>query len=89
MKRPTMQSDPAGLAGTIGAIIGAIITLLVAFGVELSPAQVQAILGLVAVAGPLVVAAVVRRYAWAPDSVARRTEQAISVGQRRQTYPPP
>ena len=76
---PTMRSDPSGVAGTAGAIVAAVVTLLVAFGVDLTPPQVQAILGLVAVAGPLVVAAVVRRHAWTPDSVARLTYRLTGI----------
>ncbi len=69
MNRPTMQTDPSGAVGTISAAVGATLALLVAFGIDLTPTQVEAILGVVATVGPIVVAILIRRHAWAPASV--------------------
>ncbi len=68
MNRPTMQTDPSGVVGTISAAVGATLALLVAFGVDLTPGQIEAILGVVATVGPIVVAILIRRHAWAPAS---------------------
>lgn len=49
-----MKNEPALTVAGIAAAVGAVITLLVAFGLELSEKQVAAILGLVTIVGPLV-----------------------------------
>ena len=49
---------PVITAATITAGVGALITLLVAFGVPITTEQESAILGLVAVLGPIIVAVV-------------------------------
>ena len=49
---------PVITAATITAGVGALITLLVAFGVPITVDQESAILGLVAVLGPIIVAVV-------------------------------
>jgi len=57
-----MKTEPALItAGVISALAAAILAVVVAFGVELSDAQTSAILGLVAVAGPFVAGALIRR----------------------------
>lgn len=55
-----MKNEPLVTVASITAIVGAIITALVAFGIDLSKDQQTAILGLVTVVAPLVVALVVR-----------------------------
>lgn len=55
-----MPNEPVLTVGSITAIIAAVLSLLVAFGVDLSDAQTQAILGLVAILGPLVAALISR-----------------------------
>ena len=79
--KPTMDTDPAGLVGTVAAAVGAVLALLVAFGIDLTETQIVAILAVVSTVGPIVVAIVIRRRAWAPAShvaairrVARREE---------------
>lgn len=69
MNLPTRTTDPSGLFGSIGTAVGALLALLVAFGVDLTQEQVTSILGVVAAVGPLVTAWAIRRYAWAPQSV--------------------
>lgn len=63
------HTDPSGLFGTAGTLVAAVIALLVAFGVPLTPDQTQAILGVLAAAGPAVVAWRIRRHAYAPETV--------------------
>ncbi|TCB97591.1 hypothetical protein E0H26_11785 [Micromonospora zingiberis] len=65
------QSEPVMSAATITAAVTAVIALLVAFGLELSEGQTAAILGVVAVVGPLVAGWWARRSAYAPATVAR------------------
>lgn len=56
----TFQGEPAVTVGTVTAAVAAVVSLLVAFGVELSQDQQVAILGLVAVVAPVLVGLVVR-----------------------------
>lgn len=65
------STNPALTVGGVGSAVGAVITLLVAFGVDLSKEQVEAILGVVLVAGPVVLAAITRARVYAPATVAR------------------
>lgn len=55
-----MSREPLVTVSTITALVAAVIGLLVAFGIDLSKDQQTAILGVVAVAAPLVVAAFAR-----------------------------
>lgn len=61
--------EPARNAGIATAVAGAAITAVVAFGVDLTPGQTAAILGLVTVLAPLLQAAWTRRQVWAPHTV--------------------
>jgi hypothetical protein len=51
-----MTREPLVTAATVTALVTAVIGLVVAFGIDLSTEQQTAILGVVAVAAPLVVA---------------------------------
>lgn len=52
-----MKSEPVITVASITALVAAILALLAAFGLNLSPDQKTAILGVVAVVAPLVAAA--------------------------------
>lgn len=65
------SGEPAVTVGAVAAAVGAVLTLLIAFGVNLSEAQTEAILGVVLVAGPLVLAAITRGRVWSPATVAK------------------
>lgn len=65
------STEPALSVGGVAAAVGALLTLLIAFGVDLSEAQTEAILGVVLIAGPVVLAAITRGRVYAPASVAR------------------
>lgn len=82
MKLPTKDSDPSGLVGMVATFVGAILGLLVAFGVDLTPDQVKAVVLVVTTGGPLVVALLIQRWAWAPDTVDRElaNERALYTG---------
>ncbi|MFF0721357.1 hypothetical protein [Micromonospora sp. NPDC003816] len=65
------STEPVMSAGAITAAVTAVLTLLVAFGLDLTEGQTTAILGVVAVVGPIVAAWWGRRSAYAPATVAR------------------
>ena len=65
------STEPLFTVGSITAAVTAVLALLVAFGLDLSGDQKQAILGVVAVAAPIIVAAVARRKVYSPATVAR------------------
>lgn len=52
--------EPVMLAATIVSLVGAVIALLIAFGVDLTQEQTAAIVGLTNVVAPLVAALFVR-----------------------------
>ena len=52
--------EPAVIVGMITSLAAAVIACLVAFGLPLTDDQVQALLGLVAVVGPIVAAVITR-----------------------------
>lgn len=54
------EREPAAILGTITAGVAAVITLAVAFGLDLTDEQTAAILGVVAVVAPLVAAFLTR-----------------------------
>lgn len=56
-----MTTEPALTIGSFTALAAAAITLLVAFGVEVTEEQQTAILGFVAVAGPIVAGFLTRK----------------------------
>jgi len=55
-----MPKEPVLTGATLLALVGSVLTLLVAFGVDLDAQQQAAVLGLATVVAPLVVAVVVR-----------------------------
>lgn len=79
-----MNDDPSALWGSVVTTVGATVALLVAFGVELTDQQVQAVLGVFAAVGPLVTALLIRRTAWRPSSVRRAVAEAAARGE----FPP-
>lgn len=64
-------SEPLVTVGTITAAVTAVLAMLIAFGLPVSDDQQTAILGVVAVAAPLVVAAIARGRVYAPATVSR------------------
>ncbi|UFU03423.1 hypothetical protein LQF12_02095 [Ruania suaedae] len=55
-----MTREPAAIIGAIGTAVGAILALLVAFGIDVTEEQQTAILGVVAAVGPIVVGLLIR-----------------------------
>lgn len=54
------DNEPAITAGSIVALVGAVIAVAIAFGAPITPEQKEAVLGLVAVVAPILVALLVR-----------------------------
>ncbi len=66
---PGTASEPLLSTGTIVTTATAILALIVSFGVPVTDAQQAAILGVLAVTAPLLVAIVGRGRVYAPDTV--------------------
>ena len=71
-----MDREPVVTPAVVSAAVAALLALLVAFGLPLTQDQTAAVLGLVAVAAPVVAAVVARRWAYAPRTVRRLTRRA-------------
>lgn len=66
---PGSSKEPLLTVGTITAVAAAILGCLVAFGIHVTDDRQSAILGVIAVIAPLIVAAVGRARVWSPSSV--------------------
>lgn len=66
------QREPVLTAATAGALVAALVTVLVQFGVPITDAQADAISVFVAVAFPIAAATVARRKATPADQVVER-----------------
>lgn len=69
MSTPNLRTEPAVIVGAITAGATAVIALLVAFGVDLTAEQQAAVLGVVAVAAPVIAGLVIRGRVYAPATV--------------------
>ena len=67
----SIEREPAALVGTITGLAAAILTALIAFGVDLDQTQHDALLGLVAVAAPIIAGIVIRGKVYSPETVER------------------
>lgn len=65
------SSEPLWSVGGVTAAVTAVLAVVTAFGLPLTDAQQAAILGLVAVVAPLVVALIGRTRVYAPATVER------------------
>lgn len=82
-----MKTEPVITVGGLGAAAAAILALLVAFGIPLSDDQQTAILGVVAVLAPLVVAYVARRYVTANSAVVEQAKDGQVVAGEANSIP--
>jgi hypothetical protein len=64
-----LNDEPVLTAATISAAVGALLTLLVAFGVSFSTAQIAAIMGVLTVGGPFIVGFINRSMTYTAKSV--------------------
>jgi len=78
-----MNTEPARLIASITGGVAALITLLVAFGVDLTEDQKTAILGIVAVAAPIIAGLFIRQNVYSPNSV-----ETIAADQYNAGVPP-
>lgn len=60
LEMTAMQNEPVMTGATVLAAVGAVLTLLIAFGVDISTDQRAAIIGLVTVVAPVLVGWIVR-----------------------------
>ena len=72
-------SEPVITVATITAAVSAIIALLVAFGLDLSDDQRNAILGVVAVAAPIIAGALARGYVTPVSKAERSIDTAFAA----------
>lgn len=70
------SKEPVMTVATLGALVGAGLTVAMAFGVDINDARTKAIAGLIVVAGPLVLGWLARRKAYSPATVARLLKAA-------------
>lgn len=77
------RTEPVLTTASITSAVSAVIALLVAFGVDLTEAQTTAILGVVAVAAPLVTI-LARRYVWSEES--HRADKAAAIEETARAY---
>lgn len=77
-----MKSEPAQIIGWLTAIVAAVITLLIAFGVQITADQRTAVLGLLAAIAPVVAAYAIR------SQVTPTAKATAVVAQALQTIPP-
>jgi hypothetical protein len=75
-----MQTEPLITIGSITGAVTAIIALLVAYNVSIDETQTKAILGVVAVVAPFVVAFAGRGKVSSPATVDRETRAAYASG---------
>lgn len=66
-----MEKEPAAIVAFIVGLAGALLTLLVVFGLDLTDDQVKAILGVVSFIAPVVAGLVIRSKVFAPATVKR------------------
>lgn len=87
-KNGVMAKEPSAIIGAVSAAVSAILALLVAFGLDLSPDQQSAILTVIATVGSLVVGFTVRGQVYSPNAVERITREAAATG-HAEVPPPP
>ncbi|MDQ3540044.1 MAG: hypothetical protein M3440_05095 [Chloroflexota bacterium] len=78
-----MNTEPARLIASITGGVAALIALLVAFGVDLTEDQKTAILGIVAIAAPIIAGLFIRQNVYSTNSV-----KTISADQYNAGVPP-
>lgn len=66
-----MNTEPSAIIGTITAFVAAAIALVTAYGLDMSDAQRDAVLGMTAVLAPLIAALIIRSKVFAPATVDR------------------
>lgn len=70
--KKTLRNEPVVSAAIITGLVGALLRLLIAFGIDISSEQVEAILDVVTLAAPVVGAFVARRFVTRNSAVVER-----------------
>lgn len=83
-----MKTEPAISVASITAAVTAIIALLVAYGFDISGEQQTALLGVVAVIGPVIVGIVTRSKVYSEASAQKAANTAAVTGDATLTPPP-
>lgn len=86
----TAPAEPLITVGTVTAFVTALVALFVSFGLHVSEDRQNAILGVIAVAVPLITAVWGRAKVWSPRTVGLKFEQitAARTQANRPNYPP-
>lgn len=84
-----MEKEPAAIVAAIAALANAIVGCIVAFGVDWSDTQQNAILGVVAATSTfiLLLGPIIRQFVWSPKSVDRAVANAREAGQTNSPAP--
>lgn len=85
--KPGAAKEPLITVGGITTVVTAVLVLLVAYGINVNNNQQAAILGVVAVLAPIVVAVIGRLKTWSPRSVRRVVQQAVAEERGRHRAP--
>ena len=79
-----MRTEPAITVGTVSALVSAILVLLVALGVPISEDVQTAVIAVIAAAGPIVGAAIIRGKVWSDES--HRADKAKAIDETARAY---
>lgn len=85
-----MQKEPAILIGALSAFITGVAGVLIAFGIDFSQQQQDAIIACVAsfVMLIFIIAGLIRQFVWSPDSVQKLVNKAEQAGATNTPAPP-
>ena len=86
-----VKNEPVGSAAVITGLVGAILRLLISFGIDITQDQVEAILDVVTLAAPIVGALIARRFVTRNSAVVERAQDGpVRAGEAsaRPTNPP-
>ena len=69
-----VKNEPVVSAAVITGLVGALLRLLISFGIDITPDQVEAILDVVTLAAPIVGAPIARRFVTRNSAVVEREQ---------------
>lgn len=75
-----MNREPAAIIGTITGLVAAVIALVVAFGLDLTPEQQTAIVGATAVLAPVIATLITRGHVYSPATTDELVVTAARTG---------
>jgi hypothetical protein len=83
------DNEPSITAGAISALAAAVLTVLVSFGIPLTSEQREAVLGLVAVVAPIIVALLIRGHVTPSAKVDAKVDSEVAKALAATVSPPP